>query len=561
MIKKLPTRKQASLTDQARALSVEDLANNSADFFTIAKPATSSFRILCLAGAALFTTAIAGGLAYNWTAGSTLDQAASDTTAPVTTASVTTAAQASTKSDFNSEIAKVISSSPMQPLSVAYIGGQYSGDPSSSSDLSYPAPSSDALAYSEPTVLDNSFELASLPEGTNSTSVTMTLPAEPIDEEIVLNSGDTLLERLVNLGVTLQSARAVAAAIEPIYPGKLIKEGQRYTITLDKERDFYGNEVIAPVRVSFVPAGGEEIVIESDEDGRYIATIDGKQAKPKQIASDSPFFRARAKISSSVYTAARDSGVPINVVNAALKVLGHNLDLQRQVHSGDTIDLFYGVPFSGSSAKRKVLHYAKLRSAGRDHIYYRFTDSNGKTAYYDEKGIGASKSLMATPISGGRITSGFGMRRHPLLGYNKLHTGIDFGAARGTPILSAGDGVVTHAGWHGAYGRTVIIKHGDGKYSTLYAHMSKTAKLNKGQKVRQGQVIGYVGTTGRSTGPHLHYEIRKNDRPVNPRRVAIAQTNRLSGPDLVAFKRQKNKIAELMDKAPSSVQIAQASAQ
>jgi hypothetical protein len=331
-------------------------------------------------------------------------------------------------------------------------------------------------------------------------------------------------------------------------------------VTLDREQDFYGNEIIAPVRVAFTPPGGEELVVESDDDGRYIATIDGKQAKPQQIASDAPHLRAVARVSSSVYAAARDNGVPAYIINAAMKVLGHGIDLQRQIHAGDTIDLFYGVPLTGSSTKRKVLHYAKLRSSGKDHIYYRFTDSNGKTAYYDERGEGTDKSLMATPISGVRITSGFGMRRHPLLGYNKLHTGIDFGAARGTPIKAAGDGVVTHAGWRGAYGRTVVIKH-SGKYSTLYAHMSKTAKLKSGDKVRQGQVIGYVGTTGRSTGPHLHYEIRKNDRPVNPSRVKFATKSRLAGADLKAFKRQINRLQAMMDTAPSSVQIAQANSQ
>jgi murein DD-endopeptidase MepM/ murein hydrolase activator NlpD len=363
----------------------------------------------------------------------------------------------------------------------------------------------------------------------------------------------------LELGVTLASARALAAAIEPVYPGRLVRVGQNYTVTLDKEQDFYGNEVIAPVRVSFTPPGGEEVIVESDDDGRYMAMIDGKQAKPASQVADAPHFRTRAKITSSLYATAKDNGVPTHIINAAMKVLGYEIDLQRQIQAGDTLELFYGIPLTGSSTKRKVLHYAKLRSSGRDHIYYRYTDSEGKTAFYDENGISANKSLMRTPISGVRITSGFGMRRHPLLGYNKLHTGIDFGAPRGTPIKAAGDGVVEHAGWRGAYGRTVIIKH-DGKYSTLYAHMSRTASLKPGQKVRQGQVIGYVGSTGRSTGPHLHYEVRKGGKPVNPKRVQIATTTRLTGKELANFNRHKNRIMAMMETAPSSVQIAQVSA-
>jgi murein DD-endopeptidase MepM/ murein hydrolase activator NlpD len=358
----------------------------------------------------------------------------------------------------------------------------------------------------------------------------------------------------------LDSARAVAAVIEPVFPGRLVRPGQRYTVTLDREQDFYGNEIIAPVRISFTPPAGEEIIVEYDNDGQYIATINGRKAQPRSRIANVPYFRARAKISSSMYAAAKDTGVPPNVINAAMKVLGYKIDLQREIRVGDTIDLFYGNPLTGSSTKRKVLHYAKLRASGRDHIYYRFTDSAGNTDYYDSEGRRATRALMATPISGGRITSGFGMRRHPLLGYNKLHTGVDFGAARGTPIKAAGDGRVSHVGWRGAYGRTVIINHGR-SYSTLYAHMSKTAQLKVGQRVRQGQVIGYVGTTGRSTGPHLHYEVRRAGKAVNPRKVKLAKTQRLKGRDLEAFMRHKNQIMAMVEHAPSSVQIAQVSGQ
>ena len=518
------------MTETARKLSIDDLAGDSTDFFLVQKTKSSNFQLVSMVTLTLFSgaaaawlalsgpTATQGVFANSWQ--SPNFQSANSTLEPASFI------QTSTKGDFNGAIAKAVSASPMQPLSVAYIQGQAdTSGINATGDLlpenGYPAPGSNALAYGDPTILENSIELASLPDTGNSTSVSKTLPPEPVDEELVLRQGDTLIGRMIGLGVTVESAQAVAAAIEPVFPGRLVRVGQRYSVTLDKQQDFYGNEVIAPVRVSFTPPGGEELIVESDDDGRYIATSGGKKAKPLSRIANAPHYRARAKVSSSIYAAARDNGVPNYVVNAAMKVLGHNIDLQRQIHAGDLIDLFYGNPLSGSSTKRKVLHYAKLRTSGRDHIYYRFTDAKGQTSYYDENGLGASKSLMRTPISGARITSGFGMRRHPLLGYNKLHTGIDFGAARGTPIKAAGDGVVVHAGWRGSYGRAVVVKH-TGKYSTLYAHMSKTAKLKKGQHVRQGQVIGYVGTTGRSTGPHLHYEVRKGGRPVNPRRVQIA---------------------------------------
>jgi len=570
LFKKTRPQSAGSLTETARKLSIDDLAVDNTDFFLVSKVKTNNFQLVGLVAFTLFGGAAAAGLALSWPSTTQGVIANSWQTANVQSANsmVEPASfiQTSTKGNFNGAIAKAISASPMQPLSVAYIQGQ--PDPSGvnpTGDLlpknGYPTPGSDALAYGEPTVLENSIEIASLPETSNSTSVSKTIPPEPVDEEFVLRQGDTLIGRMVELGVTLESARAVAAAIEPVFPGRLVQTGQKYSVTLDKQQDFYGNEVTAPVRVSFTPPGGEELIVESDDDGRYIATAGGKKAIPYSRIANAPHYRARAKVSSSVYAAARDNGVPSYVINAAMKVLGHNIDLQRQIHSGDQIDLFYGNPLSGSSTKRKVLHFAKLRTSGRDHIYYRFTDSRGKTAYYDENGVGANKALMRTPISGARITSGFGMRRHPLLGYNKLHTGIDFGAARGTPIKAAGDGVVVHAGWRGSYGRTVVIKHAK-KYSTLYAHMSKTARLKKGQKVRQGQVIGYVGTTGRSTGPHLHYEVRRGKRPVNPRRVQVATSSKkLSGKELRAFKKQKRKVLALMQEAPSSVQIAQVNGQ
>ena len=558
------------MTETARKLSIDDLAGDSTDFFLVPKTKSSNFQLVSMVTLTLFSGAAAAWLALSgpsapqgvftnsWQSPNV--QSANSTLEPASFI------QTSTKGDFNGAIAKAVSASPMQPLSVAYIQGQAdTSGVNATGDLlpenGYPAPGSNALAYGDPTILENSIELASLPDTGNSTSVSKTLPPEPVDEELVLRRGDTLIGRMVDLGVTIESARALAAAIEPVFPGRLVRVGQRYSVTLDRQQDFYGNEVIAPVRVSFTPPGGEELIVESDDDGRYIATSGGKKAKPLSRIANAPHYRARAKVSSSVYAAARDNGVPNYVVNAAMKVLGHNIDLQRQIHAGDLIDLFYGNPLTGSSTKRKVLHYAKLRTSGRDHIYYRFTDAKGQTSYYDENGMGASKSLMRTPISGARITSGFGMRRHPLLGYNKLHTGIDFGAARGTPIKAAGDGVVVHAGWRGSYGRAVVVKH-TGKYSTLYAHMSKTAKLKKGQHVRQGQVIGYVGTTGRSTGPHLHYEVRKGGRPVNPRRVQIAAgSQQLTGQELKAFKRQKSKILALMQEAPSSIQIAQVNGQ
>jgi len=203
-----------------------------------------------------------------------------------------------------------------------------------------------------------------------------------------------------------------------------------------------------------------------------------------------------------------------------------------------------------------VLHYASLTIGGRKLAFYRYTTPKGRTAYFDSKGRSARRGLMRTPISGARISSGFGMRRHPVLGYTKMHTGVDFAAPTGTPIHAAGPGTVIHAGWRGGYGRTVMIKHPSG-HVTLYAHQSRIARgIRKGVKVRQGQVIGYVGATGRVTGPHLHFEVRIKGRKVNPMRVRTATRQQLTGKALQQFRKRMARIQRLLDKIPATTQIA-----
>ena len=296
------------MTETARKLSIDDLAGDSTDFFLVPKTKSSNFQLVSMVTLTLFSGAAAAWLALSgpsapqgvftnsWQSPNV--QSANSTLEPASFI------QTSTKGDFNGAIAKAVSASPMQPLSVAYIQGQAdTSGVNATGDLlpenGYPAPGSNALAYGDPTILENSIELASLPDTGNSTSVSKTLPPEPVDEELVLRRGDTLIGRMVDLGVTIESARALAAAIEPVFPGRLVRVGQRYSVTLDRQQDFYGNEVIAPVRVSFTPPGGEELIVESDDDGRYIATSGGKKAKPLSRIANAPHYRARAKVSSS----------------------------------------------------------------------------------------------------------------------------------------------------------------------------------------------------------------------------------------------------------------------
>ena len=181
------------------------------------------------------------------------------------------------------------------------------------------------------------------------------------------------------------------------------------------------------------------------------------------------------------------------------------------------------------------IQYAKLTLRGTELPLYRFETPEGNLDYFNTKGESVRKALMKTPIDGARLSSRFGNRKHPILGYTRLHAGVDFAAPRGTPIYAAGDGTVTVAGTNGGYGKYIKIRH-NGTYSTAYAHLNGYARgVRKGKRVRQGQVIGYVGSTGRSTGPHLHYEIHRNGKQINPLGLKLPSGEKLKGQTLEAF--------------------------
>jgi murein DD-endopeptidase MepM/ murein hydrolase activator NlpD len=426
-------------------------------------------------------------------------------------------------------------------------------------DRNYPGITADELPYGDAKtiVLDSELQVASI-NAQNITTITKTPPPEPVDEMVRLASGRTLIDELTSRGVTPEVAQSLAASLEPVFPARLLKKGTEFELTLEQQQDFYGRYVIFPVRLSFKPGPKENIIVESDEDGRFSARINGAEEGTISRYASIDHFRTMARVGSSLYATAKDNGVPDYIISEFTRVFGYDVDFQRQVRASDRFEVFYGNPLTGSSKKRKVLHFAQLVLGGKARTYYRFTTGDGQTDYYDESGRSATKSLLRTPLSGAKLTSGYGMRRHPLLGYTRMHTGVDFGAAPGTPIRAAGAGMVELAGRDGAYGVTVMLKH-KGNYETLYGHMSRLADgIRSGMQVNQGQVIGYVGSTGRATGPHLHYEVRVNDRPVNPLRVKAAGARQLAGADLAKFKQTKVRILAMMQTAPSATRVAQA---
>jgi murein DD-endopeptidase MepM/ murein hydrolase activator NlpD len=427
-----------------------------------------------------------------------------------------------------------------------------------SGDQAYPEITADELPYGDgkTIVLDAEIQAAEH-EAENITTISKTPPAEPVDESFAIAQGNTLLDELLERGISKDVAQSLVAAIEPIFPARMIKAGTRFELTLDRQQDFYGRDAIFPVELSFKPGPKETITVEADDDGHFVASLDGKTEGSKSQYATITQFRTKARVGPSLYATAKDYKIPDYIISEMVRVFSYDVDFQRQVKPNDSFEVFYGNPLTGSSTKRKVLHYAQLTLDGEKKTYYRFVDADGRVDYIDGNGRSANKALLKTPVSGSKLTSGFGMRRHPLLGYTKMHTGLDFGAPPGTPIRAAAAGTVEVAGRHGAYGIAVELKHAN-KFETLYAHMSKLAAgVRRGTRVNQGQIIGYVGSTGRSTGPHLHYEVRVNNKPVNPLKVKSSGNRQLAGKELRNFKAYKQRVATLMQTAPSAVQVAQ----
>jgi murein DD-endopeptidase MepM/ murein hydrolase activator NlpD len=216
-------------------------------------------------------------------------------------------------------------------------------------------------------------------------------------------------------------------------------------------------------------------------------------------------------------------------------MFSYKVDFQRDIRPGDSFEVFYNYYYTpqGQPAKEGNISYAMMRLGGREIALYRYQlDPNQPADFFDAHGQSAKGMLMKTPVDGARITSGFGMRFHPVLGYTRMHKGVDFGVPIGTPVMASGAGTIAYRGWEGGYGNFVLVNHGNG-YSTGYGHLSRfAASLHVGSRVRQGQVVAFSGMTGVATGPHLHYEIRINNQQVNPLKVKIAQGRKLAGREL-----------------------------
>ncbi len=360
----------------------------------------------------------------------------------------------------------------------------------------------------------------------NKTPFTQTLRAGP---------GDTLSGMLTGTGIPRSEALGAIAALSKHYDPHRIKPGQEITVTFQP-----GPDGVAPGRFlgfTLTPDFKRLITVTRTEDGRF-------QASSVKKSLTRRLTRASGTIEQSLFDAGARAGLAVSVLIEMIRAYSWDVDFQRDIYPGDSFEIM----FERFHDKRgKVVHdgrvlFIALTLSGTRHTLYQHTTGDGHTDYFDENGQSARKALLRTPVDGARLSSSFGRRRHPVLGYTRMHRGIDFAAPPGTPIYAAGKGTVEYAGRNGAYGRYVRIRH-NSTYSTAYAHMRRYAKgLRKGKRVEQGQIIGYVGSSGLSTGPHLHYEILRDKRRVNPLTVKMPAGRRLKGWEMSRFRYAMSKI-------------------
>ena len=341
---------------------------------------------------------------------------------------------------------------------------------------------------------------------------------------LTLSAGDTLAKILLKAKFTNKDVAYASQALSRHLNLRQLQIGTEFTAGLDENERAIALKVSVPGGQQTGSKAGSVIfdhyVLRNNPEDAELGWHAIKSIRPvDQIA-----VHAGNEINLSLYEAARQVDVPLDAFDKFVRVMSFSVDFQRDIQQGDQFELVYEKiidRLTGEVLSSGKLNYAGIILSGKRMGYYRFTHPDGQIGWYDRNGESAVRTLMRTPVNGARLSSRYGMRRHPVTGFNAMHRGIDFAVPTGTPILAAGSGSVESAGWNGAYGKYVRIRH-NSTYKTAYAHMSRIAPgIGKGRKIAQGEVIGYVGSTGRSTGPHLHYEIMVNNRQVNPLTVQL----------------------------------------
>ncbi len=369
-------------------------------------------------------------------------------------------------------------------------------------------------------------------------------------QTFVARAGDTLSSLLRRAGLQRDEAEEAVAAIAQRFDPKRLKVGQDVRLTFvshapQGEGLSFSDRL---VNVSVRTDADRQIEALRRADGAYEVRelIQPLAVRPTVT---------RGTIHGSLFESATASGLPVKIVMEMIRIFSYQVDFQRDIQDGDSYEVMFDRHFDdqGKAVKEGDVTYARLTLSGRSFELYRYTpDDTGEADYFDGQGRSVQRALKRTPIDGARLTSAFGMRNHPILGYTRMHRGVDFAAPTGTPIQAAGAGVVEFAGTHAGHGLYVRLGHDD-KIDTAYGHMSKLAAgIKPGRRVRQGEIIGYVGQSGLATGPHLHYEVMVANQQVNPAKVALPTGRTLTGSAMAAFQSTLHQVQSAKASLPAN---------
>lgn len=368
---------------------------------------------------------------------------------------------------------------------------------------------------------------------------------DPQDVRVRLSRGENFVDALKRVGVSAEDANTAAYAFGRHHNLRRLLPGQEFALTLGWPNQTLFQQASAEdeaqtklLRLEYRADAENRVIVRRAPNGEMTA-------EKKTVPLTTRVMSVAGRINGSLYMSAKSVGAPDEVIANLADAFAYDVDFQREIFGGDEFEAIFEVKYDdmGKLVSAGDILYARLKWRGRSREkgYYRFDDESGdRVEFYDATGQGAKRLLMKTPIDGARLSSGFGTRKHPILGYRRAHKGVDFAANRGTPIKAAGDGIVERANRYGSFGNYIRIRHANG-YKTAYAHLHGFARgIRAGKRVRQGDIIGYVGTTGRSTGPHLHYEVHLNGNAVNPQRLKIATGKKLAGAELDRFRIQRD---------------------
>ena len=378
---------------------------------------------------------------------------------------------------------------------------------------------------------NNLVEITKTREFSNLTNYFISKINSPYEEvSYIIKKNDTIEKILKNYKIKSEDIKNISTKLKAIKLSN-IYAGRKLSLIYKKQED----KLNTVVNLIYPVTNTSSVEVRKSQNA-FVIKENILQLYKKEVV-------VRNVIKNNLYSSAINAGVEPNIIVEFARIYGFEVDFQRDIRKGDWFEIFYEKFEDDNKKVRETgkIIYASMFVNGEEINLYNFKFKN-EEEYYDIKGKSITKSLMKTPINGARLSSAYGMRKHPILGYNKMHRGTDFAAPSGTPIMASGSGTITRARWCGGGGNCVKIKH-NSTYETIYAHMKAFAKgVREGRKVKQGQIIGYVGSTGMSTGPHLHYEVIVNGKKVNSQRLKLPSGKTLKGKARENFELERIKI-------------------